>query len=96
MLGSARAARNCEGSDGSLSGDGFVLAPGERADDFPRGFLAAATAIRDGQVGLDLIEGGGAASDDFAQLAIGDGVADADVHGGRQGRVVRLDASQYK
>jgi hypothetical protein len=87
MLESARPTRNYalewvnEAAVPRSGGDGLVLAARQGPDHLAGRFLAAAAAIRDREVSLHFVEGGGASADDFLKLAIGNGVTDADVHG---------------
>lgn len=53
-------------------------------DDLFRSFLAAATATADGQTTLHLEERAGTTIHAFADLAIGHGMANTDVHAGWQ------------
>ncbi len=50
-------------------------------NNFSRRILASTAAAGDGQLQLDFVQRAGAAVHDFADLAIADGIAQADVHG---------------
>ena len=49
-------------------------------NNFSRRILASTAAARDGQLLLDFVERSGAPIHDFADLAIADGIAQANVH----------------
>jgi hypothetical protein len=53
-----------------------------RLDHIPRRLFTATTAARDGKMRLHFAQRAGATVHDFADLAIGDCAADADVHDG--------------
>ena len=60
---------------------GFDVRFDVRFDDLPGGVFAAAAAASDREIGLYLAKRAGAAIHRFADLAIADGMAHADVHG---------------
>jgi hypothetical protein len=74
-------------------GDATVCRLDVGLDDLAGRVFAPAAAARDGELALNLVERVGAAIHDLADLAITDGMADADVHGSQDRSAVKQCAA---